>query len=101
MSDNPLSGLVRWTRDADQVPLMVATGAGMLAALTWASGWHGADVPAALHHIALFRTAGFTLWDSQWFGGLYTLGYSVLLAPLAVLLGIGGLVATCASLSAW
>jgi len=80
---------------------MAAVVAASLAALTWASGWHGADFPAALHRIDLFRTSGFTLWDGQWFGGLYTLGYSVLLAPLAVLLGIGGMVAACAGAAAW
>lgn len=101
MSDKPIPTVLRWSRGADQVPLVAAVVAGGLAAITWASGWHGADLPAALHRIDLFRAAGFTLWDSQWFGGLYTLGYSVLMAPLAVLLGIGGLVASCASLSAW
>jgi hypothetical protein len=102
MTDIPTPGLVlRWVRGADQVPLVVAVIGGVLAALTWASGWHGADFPAALHRIDLFRTVGFTPWDSQWFGGHYTLGYSVLLAPLAVYLGIGGLVAICAAVSAW
>lgn len=102
MSDNPNHGsLLTWVRQADQVPLAAAVVGGGLAALTWASGWRGADFPAALHRIDLFRVAGFTPWDSQWFGGHYTLGYSVLLAPLAVLLGIGGLVAVCAAVSSW
>src|SRR5579862_8676182 len=61
----------------------------------------GGDLPAALHRIDLFRSAGLTVWDSSWFGGLYTLGYSVLLAPLAALVGVGSLVAGCAALSAW
>ena len=102
MSDNPSPGtVVRWARGADQVPLVAAIVGGVLAALTWASGWHGADFPAALHRIDLFRAVGFTPWDSQWFGGHYTLGYSVLLAPLAVLLGVGGMVAICAAVAAW
>ncbi len=102
MTDTPNHGLVlQWARSADQVPLAAAAVAGGLAVLTWASGWTGADFPAALHRIDLFRVAGFTPWDGQWFGGHYTLGYSVLLAPLAVLLGVGGLVALCASVSAW
>ncbi|MDQ6614591.1 MAG: hypothetical protein M3083_07565 [Actinomycetota bacterium] len=102
MSDNPNQSLaLRWARGADQVPLAAAVVGGGLAALTWASGWHGADFPAAIHRIDLFRAAGFTPWDGQWFGGHYTLGYSVLLAPLAVLLGIGGLVGACAAVSAW
>jgi hypothetical protein len=97
MSDN----LAGWVRAPDRVPLVAAAVAGVLAALTWASGWHGADFPAALHRIDLFRAVGFSPWDSQWFGGHYTLGYSVLLAPLAVGLGIGGLVAACAAVAAW
>ncbi|MDQ1366104.1 MAG: hypothetical protein QOE57_2146, partial [Acidimicrobiaceae bacterium] len=101
MSDNSSQALLRWVRGADQVPFAAAAVGGILAVLTWASGWHGADFPAALHRIGLFRAAGFTPWDSQWFGGHYTLSYSVLLAPLAVVLGIGGLVALCTSVSAW
>ncbi len=101
MSDNSSQALLRWVRGADQVPLAAAAVGGILAVVTWASGWHGADFPAALHRIGLFRAAGFTPWDSQWFGGHYTLSYSVLLAPLAVVLGIGGLVAVCTSVSAW
>jgi hypothetical protein len=93
--------VIRWARGADQIPLVAAIVGGVLAALTWASGWHGADFPAALHRIDLFRAVGFTPWDSQWFGGHYTLGYSVLLAPLAVLLGVGGMVAICAAVAAW
>ncbi|MDQ1427034.1 MAG: hypothetical protein QOK39_510, partial [Acidimicrobiaceae bacterium] len=102
MSDNPSPGtVVRWARGPDQIPLVAAIVGGVLAALTWASGWHGADFPAALHRIDLFRAVGFTPWDSQWFGGHYTLGYSVLLAPMAVLLGVGGMVAICAAVAAW
>lgn len=101
MSGTTTASVVRWARDSERVPLVAAIVAGGLAALTWASGWHGGDFPAALHRIDLFRSAGFTLWDSSWFGGLYTLGYSVLLAPLADLVGVGALVAACAALSAW
>jgi hypothetical protein len=102
MSDISHPGLVlRWARNADQVPRAAAVVGAGLAILTWASGWHGADFPAALHRIDLFRMAGFTLWDGQWFGGHYTLGYSVLLAPLAVVLGVGAMVAICAAVSAW
>lgn len=102
MSDKPQPGLLlRRIRAADQVPLAAAVVGAALAALTWASGWKGGDFPAALHRIDLFRLAGFTPWDGQWFGGHYTLGYSVLMAPLAVLLGIGLLMALCAAVSAW
>ncbi len=86
---------------ADHIALVAAGLAGGLALFTWGVGWHGADLPAALHRIDLFRAAGFTPWDAQWFGGHYTLGYSVLFAPLASVLGIGALAAACAGISAW
>ncbi|MDP9074127.1 MAG: hypothetical protein M3N98_08125, partial [Actinomycetota bacterium] len=43
----------------------------------------------------------FTPWDAEWFGGHYTLGYSVLFAPLASMVGVGVLAIACATVSAW
>ena len=34
--------------------------------------------PAQLYRVASFRAHGFAIWDSQWFGGHWTLSYSVL-----------------------
>ena len=45
------------------------------------------DLAAAVFRTRLFDHAGFTIWNSQWYGGHYTLGYSVLLPPLAWLFG--------------
>ena len=68
-------------------PLLVSGWAGavaaVLAVLAAAAGWRGADVPNYLFRVELFRRAGFTIWSSAWYGGHHTLGYSVLLPPLA------------------
>ena len=44
------------------------------------------DLAATVYRARLFDHVGFTIWDGQWYGGHYTLGYSVLLPPLAWLL---------------
>jgi hypothetical protein len=44
------------------------------------------DLAASVYRARLFDHVGFTIWDGQWYGGHYTLGYSVLLPPLAWLL---------------
>jgi hypothetical protein len=72
-------------------PLLVSGRAGavaaVLAVLAAAAGWKGADVPNYLFRVELFRRAGFTIWSSAWYGGHHTLGYSVLLPPLAARAG--------------
>ena len=45
------------------------------------------DLAASVYRARLFDYAGFTIWNSQWYTGHYTLGYSVLFPPLAWLLG--------------
>jgi hypothetical protein len=45
------------------------------------------DLAAGVYRARLFDHAGFTIWDGNWYGGHYTLGYSVLFPPLAWLLG--------------
>lgn len=47
------------------------------------SGARGGDWPAHIFRIELFREVGLTLWNGQWYGGHYTLGYSVVYPPLA------------------
>src|SRR5581483_7937260 len=47
----------------------------------------GADLPAQLYRIGLFHRQGLVLWDSQWYGGHWTLNYSVLFPPIAGTLG--------------
>lgn len=53
-----------------------------------ASGLRGSDYPGQLYRVHLFRDAGLTIWNSEWYSGHYTLGYSVLFPPLGAWLGI-------------
>ncbi len=50
----------------------------MLALIVLVLGWRGSDLPAQVYRVELFRRYGLVLWDSQWFSGYPTLGYSVL-----------------------
>ncbi|MBV9213746.1 MAG: hypothetical protein JOZ25_08895 [Actinobacteria bacterium] len=45
------------------------------------------DLAASVYRARLFDHAGFTIWNSQWYGGHYTLTYSVLFPPIAWLVG--------------
>lgn len=59
-----------------------------LVVVGWALGWRGVDLPAQLYRVELFRHHGLLLWDSQWYGGHWTLDYSVVYPPLAGVLGM-------------
>lgn len=45
------------------------------------------DLAAQAFRTELFERAGLAIWNSSWYGGHYTLTYSVLFPPLAALLG--------------
>ena len=62
--------------------------AAVLAALAGFADLKGVDLPAALYRVSLFHRHGLTLWDSQWYGGHWTLDYSVIFPPVAGILGI-------------
>jgi hypothetical protein len=52
------------------------------------------DLAAQVFRTELFKHAGLAIWNGSWYGGHYTLTYSVLFPPLAALLGpqvVGGL----------
>ena len=52
------------------------------------------DLAAQVFRTALFEQAGLSIWNGSWYGGHYTLTYSVLFPPLAALLGpqvVGGI----------
>lgn len=51
-------------------------------------GWHGVDTAAQVFRVDSFRDHGFSLWDYSWYGGHWTLDYSVLYPALAGTLGI-------------
>jgi hypothetical protein len=59
----------------------------LLALIVAIGGLRGSDWPAHLFRVELFRAVGMTLWNGQWYGGHYTLGYSVLFPPLAAWFG--------------
>jgi hypothetical protein len=62
--------------------------AGMVVALGQILGWRGVDVAAQIYRVNDFRSSGFTLWDFRWYGGHFTLDYTVIYPPLAALIGI-------------
>ena len=45
------------------------------------------DLAAQVFRTELFRDAGLAIWNGSWYGGHYTLTYSVLFPPLASVLG--------------
>jgi hypothetical protein len=57
------------------------------------------DLAAQVFRTELFQQAGLAIWNGSWYGGHYTLTYSVLFPPLAALLGprVVGMLAVVAS----
>ena len=57
------------------------------------------DLAAQVFRTELFKQAGLAIWNGSWYGGHYTLTYSVLFPPLAALLGpqVVGMLAVVAS----
>src|SRR3954451_16990892 len=56
-----------------------------LAMLTWTPPV--GDLAAQVFRTELFQRAGMAIWNGSWYGGHYTLTYSLLFPPLAALLG--------------
>ncbi|MBS1862125.1 MAG: hypothetical protein JSS68_10480 [Actinobacteria bacterium] len=57
------------------------------------------DLAAQVFHTELFQHAGLAIWNGSWYGGHYTLNYSLLFPPTAALLGpqVVGMLAVVAS----
>jgi hypothetical protein len=58
------------------------------------------DLAAQVFRTELFKQAGLAIWNGSWYGGHYTLTYSVLFPPLAALLGpqlVGGIAVVCSA----
>lgn len=58
------------------------------------------DLAAQVFRTELFQRAGMAIWNGSWYGGHYTLTYSVLSPPLGALLGpqlLGGLAVVASS----
>ena len=76
----------------------LAVALALVAILTHAEG---VDVAAATYRVGLFARSGLTLWDSQWYGGHWTLNYSVIFAPIGWLTGIPLMEIFCVAVAAW
>lgn len=53
-----------------------------------AAGWRGVDTAAQVYRVESYQSNGFLLWDFSWYGGHWTLDYSVLYPVLAGTFGI-------------
>jgi hypothetical protein len=78
------------TRDAkalrpDWLPAVTLSAALAAAFLAWNP--QVGDLAAQVFRTELFQHAGLAIWNGSWYGGHYTLTYSVLFPPLASLLG--------------
>jgi hypothetical protein len=69
----------------DWLPAVALSAA--LAALMLAWNPQVGDLAAQVFRTELFQHAGLAIWNGSWYGGHYTLTYSVLFPPLASLLG--------------
>lgn len=62
--------------------------AAAVVSLAYAMGWHGVDTAAQVYRVDAFRRYGFSLWDFGWYGGHWTVDYSVIYPALAATVGI-------------
>ncbi|MGD1049444.1 MAG: hypothetical protein ABR947_00035 [Solirubrobacteraceae bacterium] len=86
---------------ADRGGVLVGAWGGVLALVAVTTGVRGVDLPAATYRVDLFAQRGFTLWDSQWYGGHWLFDYSVLYAPIAWLGGVTATEIISAAVASW
>lgn len=81
----------------DWLPAVALSSLLALAMLIWSPPV--GDLAAQVFRTELFESAGLAIWNGSWYGGHYTLTYSVLFPPLAALLGpqVVGMVAVVSS----
>lgn len=82
----------------DWLPAVALSSALALAMLIWSPPV--GDLAAQVFRTELFREAGLAIWNGSWYGGHYTLTYSLIFPPLGALLGpqvVGGLSVVCSS----
>jgi hypothetical protein len=70
---------------SDWLPAVGLSAALAAAMLAWSPPV--GDLAAQVFRTELFQRAGLAIWNGSWYGGHYTLTYSVLFPPLAALLG--------------
>lgn len=68
------------------------------AGLAVSFGWRGADLPAQIYRVNLFRSYGFLTYDTYWYGGHNLVTYSVLSPILGSIFGLR-LVATASAVA--
>ncbi len=81
--------------------LLAPAAAAAAAVVAIVSGWRGVDLAAHIYAVGLFRREGLTLWDGRWFGGHWTLGYTVLYSPVAATVGWHLTAVASAGAAAW
>ena len=69
----------------DWLPAVALSAALAAAMLAWNP--QVGDLAAQVFRTELFERGGLAIWNGSWYGGHYTLTYSVLFPPLAALLG--------------
>jgi hypothetical protein len=69
----------------DWLPAVALSSALALLMLLWSPPV--GDLAAQVFRTELFESAGLAIWNGSWYGGHYTLTYSVLFPPLAALVG--------------
>jgi len=69
----------------DWLPAVALSSALAVAMLAWNP--QVGDLAAQVFRAELFQRTGMAIWNGSWYGGHYTLTYSVLFPPLAALLG--------------
>jgi hypothetical protein len=81
----------------DWLPAVALSAALAAAMLAWNP--QVGDLAAQVFRTELFQRGGLSIWNGSWYGGHYTLTYSVLFPPLAALLGprVVGMLAVVAS----
>lgn len=82
-------------------PLLAAGIAGVVVLVGTLGGWRGGDLSAHLFRVELFREYGLTFFNPQWYGGHFTLSYSVLYPAVAATLGIPLTTLVSVVLAAW
>lgn len=75
--------------------------AGIVAVVVLVAGWKGADWPAQVFRVEMFRSDGFTVWNNHWYGGHHSLGYSLLMPALGATFGVGPVAVVAAVAATW
>jgi hypothetical protein len=64
-------------------------------------GWHGVDQAAQVYRVFQVRQHGLALFDSNWYGGNYPLGYSVVFPVVAAVIGLPAAAVILAVVGTW